>query len=135
MLLKTSIDKKLKEIEIKNRCGDAFSLFHKIKYQFYGSPKYKIKSIYPDTIYFQKSNDIINCNIELRIKGIVLYFRFKQDEYAICGRFNQTVFQSSNNIFDIQIGNNRVTTEIQDTKAHQKFLKHFFTLKNNNTHE
>ena len=130
MLLKTSIDKKQKEIEIEQGCGQSFNLFTKFKYQLFGSPKYKILSIYPDIISFEKNNDLINCNLELRKKGIVLYFRFKQDEYAIYGRFNQTVFQSSNNIFEIQIGNDIVKSEIQYKKAHQKFITKFLELKN-----
>ena len=86
----------------------------------------------PDVIGFEKNNDLIYCNIELRNKGVVLYFRFKQDEYAICGRYNQTVFQSSNNIFEIQIGNDRVKTEIIHPKSHQKFISKFLKLKNEN---
>ena len=132
MLLKTSIDKKEKEIEIYQNCGKSFNLLTKLKNHLFGSPKYKIISIYPDDIGFKKSNDIIKCNLELREKGIVLYFRFKQDEYAIYGRFNQTVFQSSNNIFEIQIGNDIVKSEIQDKKAHQKFITKFLELKNEN---
>ena len=62
----------------------------------------------------------------------VFYFRYNQDDYAICGRFNQTVFQSSNNIFDIQIGNDSVKAEIQHTNAHQKFVAKFLQLKNEN---
>ena len=79
---------------------------------------------------FEKSNDLIYCNLELREKGVVLYFRFKQDEYAIYGRFNQTVFQSSNNIFEIQIGNDIVKSEIQNKIAHHKFITKFLELKN-----
>ena len=132
MLLKTSIDKRQKEIEIEQRCGQSFNLLTKFKHQLFGSPKYKIISIYKDVIGFEKSNDLIYCNIELRQKGIVLYFRYKQDEYAIFGRFNQTVFQSSNNILEIQIGNDIVKSEIQDKKAHQKFITKFLELKNEN---
>ena len=65
-----------------------------------------------------------------RQKGIVLYFRYKQDEYAIYGRFNQTLFQSSNNIFEIQIANYIVKSEIQNNKAHHKFIRKFLELKN-----
>ena len=132
MLVKTSIDRKQKEIEIEQRCGQSFNLLTKLKNQLFGSPKYKIISIYPDVIGFEKSNDLINCNLELRQKGVVLYFRFKQDEYAIYGRFNQTVFQSSNNIFEIQIGNDIVKSEIQYAKGHQKFIRKFLELKNEN---
>ena len=132
MLLKTSIDKKQKELEIEQGCGQSFNLLTKLKNQIFGSPKYKIISIYPDNINFKKNNDLIYYNLELRQKGIVLYFRYKQDEYAIFGRFNQTVFQSSNNIFEIQIGNDIVKSEIQYTKAHQKFIAKFLELKNEN---
>ena len=130
MLLKTSIDRKQKEFEIEQGCGKSFNLLTKFKYQLFGSPKYKIINIYPDVISLEKSNDLINCNLELRKKGVVLYFRFKQDEYAIYGRFNQTLFQSSNNIFEIQIGNFIVKSEIQNKIAHHKFISKFLELKN-----
>lgn len=130
MLLKTSIDKKQKEIEIENGCGQSFNLLTKLKYQIFGSPKYKIISIYPDNISFKKNNDLIYCNLELRQKGIVIYFRYKQDEYAIYGRFNQTLYQSSNNIFEIQIGNYIVKSEIQNKIAHHRFIGKLLELKN-----
>ena len=132
MLLKTSIDKKQKEIEIEQNCGQSFGLLTKFKNQIFGSRKYKIISIYPDDICFNKNNDLIYFNLELRPKGIVLYFRYKQDEYAIYGRFNQTLFQSSNSIFEIQIGNYIVKSEIQDNISHHKFIGKFWELKNEN---
>lgn len=132
MLLKTSIDRKEKEIEIDQRSGQSFNLLIKLKHQLFGSPRYRIINMFPDVIGFEKNNDLIYCNIELRNKGVVLYFRFKQDEFAICGRYNQTVFQSSNNIFEIQIGNDRVKTEIIHPKSHQKFISKFLKLKNEN---
>ena len=130
MLLKTSIDRKQKEIEIEMVCGQSFNLITKFKNQIFGSPKYKIISIFPDDINFKKNNDLIYFNLELRPKGIVLYFRFKQDEYAIYGRFNQTLFQSSNNVFEIQIENYIVKSEIQNNIAHHKFIGKFWELKN-----
>ena len=111
-------------------CGQSFNLITKFKNQIFGSPKYKIISIFPDDISFKKNNDLIYFNLELRPKGIVLYFRFKQDEYAIYGRFNQTLFQSSNNVFEIQIGNYIVKSEIQNNIAHHKFIGKFWELKN-----
>tara|TARA_B100000886_G_C20382300_1_gene474447 strand:- start:607 stop:1017 length:411 start_codon:yes stop_codon:yes gene_type:complete len=130
MLLKTSIDRKQKEIEIEQNCGQSFNLITKLKNQIFGSPKYKIISIYPDDICLKKNNDLIYFNLELRPKGIVLYFRYKQDEYAIYGRFNQTLLQSSNNIFEIQIGNHLVKSEIQNNISHHKFIGKFWELKN-----
>tara|TARA_B100000963_G_scaffold255294_1_gene223906 strand:+ start:603 stop:1013 length:411 start_codon:yes stop_codon:yes gene_type:complete len=130
MLLKTSIDRKQKEIEIEQKCGQSFNLLTKLKNQIFGSPKYKIISIYPDDICFKKNNDLIYFNLELRPKGIVLYFRYKQDEYAIYGRFNQTLLQSSNNIFEIQIENHLVKSEIQNNISHHKFIGKFWELKN-----
>ena len=132
MLLKISIDRKEKEIEIDHRSGQSFNLLIKLKHQLFGSPRYRIINMFPDVIGLEKNNDLIYCNIELRNKGVVLYFRFKQDEFAICGRYNQTVFQSSNNIFEIQIGNDRVKTEIINPKSHQKFISKFLKLKNEN---
>tara|TARA_B100001057_G_C22818180_1_gene938321 strand:+ start:1535 stop:1957 length:423 start_codon:yes stop_codon:yes gene_type:complete len=130
MLLKTSIDRKQKEIEIDQICGQSFNLLTKFKNQIFGSPKYKIISIYPDNISLKKNNDLTYFNLELRPKGIVLYFRFKQDEYAIYGRFNQTFLQSSNNIFEIQIGNYIIKSEIQNNISHHKFIGKLWELKN-----
>ena len=134
MFLKTSIDKKQKESEINRICGKSFSLFHKLNHKIFGSPRYKILSLSAHIDGIKKSNDPIHCNMELRKKGVVLYFRFKQDEFAICGRYNQTVFQSSNNIFEIQIANNSIKAEIHHLKSHHKFIANFFKLKNKSLH-
>ena len=77
-ILKTSIDKKQKEIEIEQGCGKSFNLLTKFKYQIFGSPKYKIINISPDDISFKNNNDLIYFNLEIRQKGVVLYFRYKQ---------------------------------------------------------
>ena len=130
MFLKISIDKKQKETEINRICGKSFNLFFKLNHRIFGSPRYKILSLSAHLAGLTKSNDSIHCNLELRKKGVILYFRFKQDEYAICGRYNQTVFQSSNNIFEIQIANDSIKAEIHDLKSHHKFIANFFKLKN-----
>ena len=130
MFLKISIDKKQKEIKINGICGKSFSLFYKLNHKIFGSPKYKILNTSPHLAHLKKSNDTICCNLELRKKGVVLYFRFKQDEYAICGRYNQTVFQSSDNIFEIQIANDLIKAEIHHLKSHHKFIANFLKLKN-----
>ena len=132
MFLKTSIDKKKKEIEIEKICGKSYSLFYKLKQNLYGSPRYKIISMHPDLVGLRKSNDSLYYNLELRKKGVVLYFRYIQDEYAICGRYNQTMFQSSNKLFDIQIENYLVKAQIENLKGHNKFMSNFFKLKNEN---
>ena len=72
MLLKTSIDRRQKEIEIEHRCGQSYNMLHKLRHQLFGSPKYKIISIHPDFIGFEKNNDLISCYIELRQKGVLL---------------------------------------------------------------
>ena len=130
MFLKTSIDKKKKEIEIEKICGKSFGLFYKLKHNLFGSPRYKIISMHPDLVGLKRSNDSLYFNLELRKKGIVLYFRFIQDEYVICGRYNQTVFQSSNKLFDIQIENDLIKSQIENLKDHNKFMVNLFKLKN-----
>ena len=130
MFLKISIDKKQKETEINQICGKSFNLFQKLNHKIFGSPRYKILTLSAHLDGITKSYDSIFCNLELRNKGVILYFRFKQDEYAICGRYNQTVFQSSNNIFEIQIANDSIKTEIHHLKSHHKFIANFYKLKN-----
>ena len=66
MLLKTSIDRKEKEIEIDQRTGQSFNLLFKLRHKLFGSPRYRIINMIPDVIGFEKNNDLIYCNIELR---------------------------------------------------------------------
>ncbi len=123
MILKTSIDKKEKEIEIEKIVGKSYGLYEKISLGIYGSPKYKIIDIYPENVGFKKNNDIISCNFEIKKRGIAMYFRIINEEYALVGRFNQVTFQTSEYNFELQINGIAVKTEIMNQKEHMIFLK------------
>jgi len=123
MLLKKSLDRKEKEKIIKDVCGPSFSIIHKLKQQLFGSPRYRLIQLYPDEKHVMDSNDVIYCNLELKEKGIALYFRFMQDEYAIVARYNQTTFQTNQNQLDLQLGNYIVQLDILSPKSHQTFIQ------------
>tara|TARA_B100001093_G_C26739029_1_gene975800 strand:- start:571 stop:990 length:420 start_codon:yes stop_codon:yes gene_type:complete len=123
MILKTSIDKKEKEIEIEKIVGKSYGLYEKISLGIYGSPKYKIIDIYPENVGFKKNNDIISCNFEIKKRGLAMYFRIINEEYALVGRFNQVTFQTSEYNFELQINGIAVKTEIMNQKEHMIFLK------------
>ena len=127
MLFKTSIDRKKKEIEMNRISGPSYSLFEKIRLGIYGSPKYKILELNPESIGIseEKSNDLLHGNFELKKEGMAFYFRYLNDEYAIVGRYNQITFQTNDRCFELQMGTHSIKMEIKSKKGHLTFLKNF----------
>ena len=124
MILKTSQNQK-KVIENRQMiCGKSFNIFEKINYKVFGSPKYLIKSISPLEfgLNFENYNDLVYCSIELRKKGVAVYFRFKNEEFVILSRFNQITFVHNDQRFDLQLGNSLLNLSITDPKNHKKFI-------------
>lgn len=134
MILKTSIDSKSKFFQIKEVCGESFNLIEKFSYGVFGSLRYRIKNIFTKTTLSEISNynSIVYANFEIRKKGLVMFFRFKNDQYAIFGRLNQITFQSSKNKFDIQIENELISLEILNSKKHKSFINNLTKIRSQN---
>lgn len=84
MLLQVSYYSKQKERQIKELVGEPFGLIHRIKNRGIGSQKFTVRSANAQILdlYAHQSGEIFT-NIELRPKGIILWFRSRIDVYAL----------------------------------------------------
>tara|TARA_B100000963_G_scaffold101670_1_gene87966 strand:- start:5134 stop:5544 length:411 start_codon:yes stop_codon:yes gene_type:complete len=127
MLFKTSQNQKKIRENLFTICGNPYSLLQKIKNGFYGSPKYLLLKISPKSfeIDFEEYTDLVYCTFELRIKGVAIYFRHKNEEYVIMSRYNQVSFLNNDGILEVQQNNHTIKLKIVDKKGHKKFLRKF----------
>ncbi|MGC6428947.1 MAG: hypothetical protein ACON4Y_01300 [Flavobacteriales bacterium] len=132
MINKSTEDQKTIDAILKKECGASFSFLEKLKYGIYGSPRYQInidKTILKELTFGQHTN-LIYATLEIRKKGICLYFRFKNDEYIDYCRHNQISFLCNDNKFEIQLANNSYSLKILLAKSHKSFLKKLYMARN-----
>ena len=127
MLFKTSQNQKKIRENLFAVCGNPYSLLKKIKNGFYGSPKYLLLKISPKSyeIDFEEYTDLVYCTFELRIKGIAMYFRHKNEEYVLMSRYNQVSFLNNDGTLEVQQSNYTIKLKVVDSKGHKKFLRKF----------
>tara|TARA_B100001057_G_scaffold476879_1_gene545433 strand:+ start:365 stop:775 length:411 start_codon:yes stop_codon:yes gene_type:complete len=127
MLFKTSQNQKKIRENLFTICGNPYNLAQKIKNNFYGSPKYLLLKISPNSfeIDFEKYTDLVYCTFELRTKGVAVYFRHKNEEYVLMSRYNQISFLNNDWLFEVQINNYTIKLKVVDTKGHKKFIRKF----------
>lgn len=121
MLLKLNNERPKKEKLLQELTGDSYSFFERLKNKIFGSPRYDIISIEPD-IFLEKTPGRICANLEIRKKGIVVYFRFNHDEYAIATSFHQLTILKGQNLV-IQVNNHRLLLKISNNNQHLKFVR------------
>ena len=123
-------DIELKKI-IKEKCGKSFSIFQRIRDNNFGSQRYKLLKISPNhkKIDLENFNDNIFLNFDLRLKGIVYYFRYKNSEYVEFCPYYKLTFQSSDNQFVIQTDCYTYSFKIYNKKKHKKFLTQLYNFK------
>ena len=133
MILKTSQNQKKVSDMLVLTCGDSYSLIEKINNNLFGSPKYLVKSISPSKfdLDFVEYTDLVYCSIELRKKGMAMYFRFKNEEYVILSRYNQITYTTNDRSFDLQAGGFLLNLEISNSNNHKKFMTRMITCRNN----
>lgn len=127
MLLKLNIERPKKEKLLRELAGDSFSFFERLQNKIFGSPKYDIISIEPD-IFKEKPSGRICANIEIRKNGVVIYFRFNHDEYAIATRFHQLTIMKGKNLV-IQVNTHRLLLKISNSKQHLSFVRNLINQK------
>lgn len=132
MLFKTSQNQKKIREKLIEISGKSYHLFEKINLGFYGSPKYLVKHMTPQSfdINFEDYTDLVYCTIELRKKGVGIYFRFKNEEYILVSRYNQISFMNNDGIFEIQANNYIVKLEVTDTNSHKRFMRKYIESRN-----
>ena len=132
MLFKTSQNQEKIREELERICGRQYTLIEKIKNGFYGSPKYLLKGMNPKDfdIDFEDYSDLAYCTMEMRTKGMAIYFRYKNEEYVLMSRYNQISFLSNDGIIETQSNNYILKLKVTDNKGHQKFIKAFYESRN-----
>lgn len=113
---------------IENRCGRVYSFIERIRKQIFGSSKYELVSIYPEkkNLSIDNYSDSIYLNFDLRLKGLVFYFRYKNTEYVEFCSYNQLSFQTSDNVFTLQTDKYHYKFQIINLKSHYNFLKKLY---------
>ncbi len=113
------------EKEITNLIGKEYSFLNKIKKGGVGSARILIKRSDND-IYslLNVSNDLNECNIELREKGIIIYFKSKQSTYGLAISFYKlTLFKVDNNHYTISYEKYFLKLRIKKSSDHKFFKK------------
>ena len=91
------------EKEINNLIGKEFNLLEKLKRRGTGSRQLIIKKS-DNNIYeiLSKSYELNKCNIEIREKGIIIYFRSRQSTYGLSiPYYKLVIFKVDNNHYTL----------------------------------
>jgi len=127
MLLKLNIERPKKEKLLQELTGDSFNFFERLQNKIFGSPRYDIICIEPD-IFKEKPPGRICANIEIRKNGVVVYFRFNHDEYALATSFHQLTIMKGKNLV-IQFNTHRLLLKISNSKQHLTFVRNLINQK------
>ena len=84
-------------------------------------------------INFENYNNTVYLNFDLRDKGIVFYFRYKNTEYVEFCPFYSLTFQSNDSSFIIQTDLYSYTFEIINIKKHKDFIIKLYDFINKKT--
>ena len=112
------------ENEINNLIGKEFNLLEKFKRGGTGSRQLIIKKS-DNNIYeiLSKSYELNKCNIEIREKGIIIYFRSRQSTYGLSIPFYKLViFKVDNNHYTFTYNEYFLKIRVETSSDH-KFLK------------
>ena len=112
------------EKEINNLIGKEFNLLEKFKRGGTGSRQLIIKKS-DNNIYeiLSKSYELNRCNIEIREKGIIIYFRSRQSTYGLSIPFYKLViFKVDESHYTLTYDEYYLKVRIEASSDH-KFLK------------
>ena len=116
---------------IKETCGNEYTLINRIVKNNFGSSKYKLLEISPIKFNLDIKNytDSVYLNFDLRDKGIVFFFRFRNTEYVEFCPYYKLSLQSNDDSFVIQTDRNIYKFEILNKKTHKTFLLKLYEFK------
>ena len=132
MLRNVSYKNDKQEKEINNFVGKPFSLIKRLKMKGIGSGKLLIvnasKEIENLLILDQNINQ---CNIERRPKGIIIYFRVLLETYAlIIPYYKLVIFKVDSDIYTIHIDHRKVKIKVKSNKDYE-FIRNILNEKAN----
>ena len=112
------------EKEINNLIGKEFNLLEKLKRGVTGSRQLIIKKSDND-IYgiLSKSYELNKCNIEIREKGIIIYFRSRKSTYCLSiPYYKLVIFKVDDNHYTLTYDEYYLKVRVETSSDH-KFLK------------
>lgn len=132
MLLEVNNDYFTLEKMIRDKCGKKYSFIQRILKKNFGSSRYRLVNIFPKhkKIDLHNYNDSLFLNFDLRKRGLVFYFRYKNTEYVEFCPFHSLKFQSNDKSFVIQTDKYTYSFEIIDEKKHMDFILKIYEFKN-----
>tara|TARA_B100000925_G_scaffold287976_1_gene268167 strand:+ start:1515 stop:1925 length:411 start_codon:yes stop_codon:yes gene_type:complete len=116
---------------IKENCGNEYTLINRIAKNNFGSSKYKLLELSPVKFNLDIKNytDSVYLNFDLRDKGIVFFFRFRNTEYVEFCPYYKLSLQSNDDSFVIQTDQNIYKFKILNKKKHKNFLLKLYEFK------
>ena len=131
MLIKVNNDSPSLEEMICNKCGKKNTLIDRFLHRNFGTSRYRLVNILPEhkEIDLSNFNDSIFLNFDLRKKGIVFYFRYKNTEYVEACPFYSLTFQSNDKSLVMQTDKYSYSFEILNEKNHKKFILKIYDYK------
>lgn len=126
MLLNVSSQRKENKNLIKAKVGEPFGLFERIKMRGIGSQKFISSSSNKEIeALFDEQTGLNHCNIELRKKGLIVWFRSKTRSWVVIMPYSTTT---------VVVSNGRLTLYSQKWKlkfrpASSKKIEHSFIQK------
>ena len=123
MLKNVSYNNPKQEDEINNFVGKPFSLIERFKMKGIGSGKLLIVSASKEIENLLILDQNINqCNIERRPKGILIYFRVLLETYAlIIPYYKLVIFKVDSHVYTIHIDHRKVKIKVKSNKDHEFF--------------
>ena len=113
------------EKEINNLIGKEFNLLEKFKRGGTGSRQLIIKKS-DNNIYeiLSKSYELNKCNIEIREKGIIIYFRSRQSTYGLSiPYYKLVIFKVDNNHYTLTYNEYFLKIRVETSSDHKFFKK------------
>ena len=131
MLFKKSQDQKKISQKVEEITGTSYSILEIFKEKLDGSPKYQLLDISKNNfdIDIENYTDLVYATIELRKKGLVIYFRYKNEEYQLACNFNQVSYISNDGKLDLQTDSHQLKLKVKDLKRHHLFLRNLIKCK------
>ena len=112
------------EYAIAKTCGKQYSIIDRIIKKNFGSFRYQLLGVSKNkfNINFEEYNNTVYLNFDLRVKGIVFYFRYKNTEYVEFCPYHSLTFQSNDSSFIVQTDIYTYNFEIMNTSKHKDFI-------------
>ena len=123
------------EYEIRKKCGKQYSIIERIINKNFGSLRYQLMRISNNkfNINIEEYNDTVYLNFDLRAKGIVFFFRYKNTEYVEFCPYYFLTFQSNDSSFIIQTDFYTYNLEILNKNKHKGFILKLYDFLNKKT--